>query len=101
MVSGLAGSPLAHSSHALAQAIGAGHAAQAIASAPPGARGQLAALSTSSFVAGLNDILLIGALVAFAGAVAGLALIRQRDFIDSTTLDDALPNAALAPSSAG
>ena len=58
VMSGLAGSPLAHSSHALAQAIGSGRAAQAIAGAPPGARGQLAAVSTSSFVAGLNDILL-------------------------------------------
>jgi predicted MFS family arabinose efflux permease len=94
VVSGLAGSPLAHSSHALAQAIGSGHAAQAIASAPSGARGQLAALATSSFVGGLNDVLLVGALIAFVGAAAGLALIRQKDFVDSTAIGDAAPGAA-------
>ena len=29
----------------------------------------------------LNDILLVGAVVAFSAAVAALALIRQRDFV--------------------
>jgi hypothetical protein len=86
VISGLAGSPLAHDSHALAHVIGAGHAAQAIASTPPGLREHLAAVSTSSFVSGLNDILLIAALIAFAGAALGLALIRQRDFVDSSAL---------------
>jgi len=99
VVSGLAGSPLAHSSHTLAHAIGAGHAAQVIANTPPGLRGQLAAVSTNSFVGGLNDILLVAALIAFAGAALGLALIRQRDFVDSSALEP-VPDAALAPSAA-
>jgi Major Facilitator Superfamily len=99
VVSGLAGSPLAHSSHTLAHSIGAGHAAQVIANAPPGMRAHLAAVSTSSFVGGLNDILLLAALVAFAGAAASFALIRQRDFVDSSALET-VPNAALAPSGA-
>jgi predicted MFS family arabinose efflux permease len=35
----------------------------------------------AAFVHGLNEILLVGALVAFAGAVAGIALVRSRDFV--------------------
>jgi predicted MFS family arabinose efflux permease len=100
VVSGLAGSPLAHSSHELARAIAAGHARQVIEGAPPGVRGKLAAVATSSFTGALNDILLIGALVAFAGALAGFALIRQRDFVDASALQP-LPDVALAPSTAG
>jgi EmrB/QacA subfamily drug resistance transporter len=33
------------------------------------------------FVSALNDILLVAAIVAFCGAVAGLALVRGRDFV--------------------
>jgi EmrB/QacA subfamily drug resistance transporter len=99
VVSGLGGSPLADHSHALAQAIGAGHAAQAIASTPPGLRGQLAAVSTSSFVGGLNDILLISAFIAFAGAALALVLIRQRDFVDSSP-HEGVPDGALLASGA-
>ena len=47
-------------------------------------RGQLAAASTNSFVHALDDILLIAAVVAFAGAVAALALIRRKDFVDAS-----------------
>jgi EmrB/QacA subfamily drug resistance transporter len=37
--------------------------------------------SAQGVVGGLNDILLIGALVAFAAAVASFTLIRQRDYV--------------------
>jgi hypothetical protein len=40
--------------------------------------------AAQGFVEGLNEILLIGALVAFASAVATFALIRQRDYIAQT-----------------
>jgi EmrB/QacA subfamily drug resistance transporter len=49
--------------------------------APSTGRGPGAA---QGFADGLNEILLIGALVAFAAAVATLALIRQRDYIAHT-----------------
>ena len=35
----------------------------------------------AAFASSLNEILLIGAAVALAGALAGLALVRQRDFV--------------------
>jgi hypothetical protein len=34
-----------------------------------------------AFVSGLNTILLVAAIVAFCGAVAGVALVRGRDFV--------------------
>ena len=51
------------------------------ASAPGTARGPEAA---QGFVDGINDILLVGSLVAFAAAIASFALIRQRDYIANT-----------------
>jgi EmrB/QacA subfamily drug resistance transporter len=38
-------------------------------------------LAASAFTDGLNEIFLIGAIIAFAGAALGLALTRGRDFI--------------------
>ena len=84
VISHLAGTPLAHSAQSLAATISSGHAAQAIASAPPAVRGQVAAASVGSFVSALDDILLIAAVVAFCGSVVALALIRQKDFIDTS-----------------
>ncbi|MGI8411943.1 MAG: DHA2 family efflux MFS transporter permease subunit [Solirubrobacteraceae bacterium] len=95
VISGLAGTPLAHSSHQLALAISSGHAAGAIASAPPAARGQLAAVSIRSFVGGLNDILMIAAVIAFAGAAVALTLVRQKDFVDAR--EDSLEPASEGP----
>jgi len=45
-------------------------------------RGLAGAAAKSSFVDGLNTIILIGAIVAFAAAVLTLFLIRQRDFVE-------------------
>ncbi len=84
VVSHLAGTPLAHSAHSLAATISSGHAAQAIASAPPAVRAQVAAASVGSFVSALDDILLIAAVVAFCGSVVALTLIRQKDFVDTS-----------------
>jgi hypothetical protein len=61
--------------------------AQVLAHAPRAARAQLAAASTSSFVHALNDLLLIAAVVAFAGGAVALALIRPKDFVDSSSQD--------------
>jgi EmrB/QacA subfamily drug resistance transporter len=51
------------------------------AALPEGTRGPAAA---QGFVDGINDILLVGALIAFAAAVASFTLIRQRDYIANT-----------------
>jgi hypothetical protein len=51
------------------------------AAAPAGGHGPAAA---QGFVDGINHIVLVGALVAFAAGIASFALIRQRDYIANT-----------------
>jgi hypothetical protein len=41
----------------------------------------VAAAIRSGFAAGLNDVLLVTAVLAFAGALCALLLIRPRDFV--------------------
>jgi EmrB/QacA subfamily drug resistance transporter len=89
VASSLAGTPLAHTTHQIATAATSGNVAQVLAHAPRAARQQLAAASTSSFVYALNDILLIAAVVAFAGGAVALTLIRPQDFVDAADSDSA------------
>ncbi|MFL5954282.1 MAG: MFS transporter [Gaiellaceae bacterium] len=44
--------------------------------------------SRAGFVSGLNLILLIGACIAFAGAVTTFLLVRERDFVESSEAED-------------
>jgi EmrB/QacA subfamily drug resistance transporter len=82
VASSLAGTSLVRSTHQLATAVSSGGVAQVLAHAPRAAREQLAAVSTSSFAHALNGILLIAAVVGFAGATVALTLIRRKDFVD-------------------
>jgi EmrB/QacA subfamily drug resistance transporter len=89
----LAGTPVAGHAHQIADAISSGQVNGAIASAPGPAREVIANAAQAGFVDGLNLILLIGAIVAFAGAALALTLIRQRDYV-------AAPVGAAAPAAA-
>jgi predicted MFS family arabinose efflux permease len=62
-------------------AVSSGAAQAAIASAPAGSRAQLTTAANQAFISGFNEILLIGAIVAIAGAVLGFALVRSSDFV--------------------
>ena len=64
-----------------ADAVSSGGGQAAIQSAPAGSRGQLAVAADQAFITGFNDILLIGALIALAGAALGFVLVRSRDFV--------------------
>jgi hypothetical protein len=66
--------------NALVSAISNGQTQQAIGRLPPQSRAAVAGIARASFIAGLNDLFLVAAIVAFAGGVAALALIRSRDF---------------------
>ncbi len=55
-----------------------GQVGQLLASLPAVTRGQVAAALRSAFAAGLNDLLMVTAALAFAGAVCALLLIRSR-----------------------
>jgi hypothetical protein len=70
--------------HAIATAISSGQTRQAIAHAPPQARGIVGEVARAGFVAGLNEILLVAAVLAGAGAIAALLLIRSSDFVAQT-----------------
>jgi EmrB/QacA subfamily drug resistance transporter len=85
VLAGLRGTPLAGHAHAIAHAVSTGGGADAIASTPPPLRGLVALTARSALVQGLNTIMLISAVVAFAAAVASFVLIRERDFV---TLDE-------------
>lgn len=77
----LAGSPSAGDVDGLARAVSAGGAPQALAAAPESGRPALQHAIDAAFTGGLNDLFLVGALVAFAGAGLALALVRRSDFV--------------------
>jgi EmrB/QacA subfamily drug resistance transporter len=79
----LSGNPSipAHAAHALASDVAQGNgAAGGLAMLPPQARQAAVHAVRSGFVSGLNDVFLIGAIIAFVGAALTLVLIRSRDF---------------------
>jgi EmrB/QacA subfamily drug resistance transporter len=80
LLSGTAGVGAA-AAHRLAAGASQGEgAAGGFASLPGRARGAAVHAVRSGFVAGLNEILLIGAIVAFVAALLTFFLIRSRDF---------------------
>jgi EmrB/QacA subfamily drug resistance transporter len=86
----------------LVEAASSGSLHQALASVPPGARQGLSNAAREGFLAGLNDVLVLGALLSFAGAVLALWLVRERE-IDREPIDsegepetDGVPEAVAA-----
>jgi EmrB/QacA subfamily drug resistance transporter len=88
----------------------ASHLAELAPNAPPGLDEAVAAggntavppefsdAATSAFVAAFNDILLIGAIVLFAGAVLTFALVRRSDFVGAPSAEPpAEPEPAAVP----
>jgi EmrB/QacA subfamily drug resistance transporter len=79
----------------LAELVSSGGSEAAARAAPPGSRAQIADASAVAFTSAFNEILLIGALIAFVGAALGLALVRSRDFVPQGR-----PDAEPAPAAA-
>ena len=69
--------------HQFAQAVSSGGTTQALQALPASARAEAKTLAHSAFISGLNEILLVAAIVLFAGAVLAFVLVRQRDFVPS------------------
>lgn len=63
----------------LIEATSSGALPQAIAGVPQQAQAKVQAAAEQGFLHGLNEILLLGALLAFAGALAALWMIREGD----------------------
>ena len=74
--------PAAHVGR-LTRAVASGSAQQALRAVPEQARVQAAQAARAAFIGGLNEILLVAAFVAFAGAVVAFALVRRRDLVGS------------------
>jgi EmrB/QacA subfamily drug resistance transporter len=75
----LASTPFASSAHEIANTIVTSAGAQR--TAPGVASSTIARVAQSGFDAGLNHALVVSACTAFAGAIAAMVLIRQRDFV--------------------
>lgn len=65
----------------IASMVRQGQVGQLLASLPAARRGVVAEAIRSGFAAGLGDLLIVTAALAFAGAVCALLLIRGRDFV--------------------
>jgi hypothetical protein len=61
------------------EAASSGNLDQALAAIPPDARQAVSNAAGEGFLAGLNDVLVLGALLSFAGAVLALWLVRERE----------------------
>jgi hypothetical protein len=77
----------------IAQAVTNGSAQSAFASVPASMRQHVATVARASFISGLNDILVVSAIVAAVGAVLAALLVRRRDFVASQG-PEAAPEAA-------
>ena len=64
----------------LEEAVASGGAETAVRAAPPAAREAVAEAARRAFVDGLDEILVVAALVAFMGGILALVLVRRRDF---------------------
>jgi EmrB/QacA subfamily drug resistance transporter len=63
----------------LVEAVSSGNLDTALRSVPPGARHSVAGAARDGFLSGLNEIFLLGGILAFAAAVVALWLVRERD----------------------
>jgi len=97
VVAHLAHTPLSGHAHALAAAVSNGSVLQAIQTVPVHLRGLAAAAARAGFVDGLNEVILIGAVISLAAAVLTLLLIRQRDFVGQDAGDDGTRESSQAP----
>jgi hypothetical protein len=83
LASALAGTPHAGRADQLAAAASGGGAQRVVRSIPPAQRPRVEHAIHAAFAGALNHILLVGAAVAFAGAVLSLLLVRGSDFVNT------------------
>jgi EmrB/QacA subfamily drug resistance transporter len=79
---GISGVPgLAQHGSQLAQAVQSGQVGAATRSLPASARPQVARITANAFAAGLDQILLVAAIIALVAGVVALLTIRSKDFV--------------------
>jgi EmrB/QacA subfamily drug resistance transporter len=67
--------------HRLGEAVASGGTQAAAHAVPPGARAVVVEAARQAFIDGLNEILIVAAVVAFTGGILAFALVRSRDFV--------------------
>ena len=77
----LAGTPVAGHAAQIGHAVAAGGAGQVVHSVPAGQRHFAALAIHSAFVSAMNEILIVGCVVALVGAVLAVLLVRSSDFV--------------------
>ena len=70
----------------LLEAASSGNLDSALAAVPPGSRDVVLNAAQQGFLAGMNEILLLGGLLALAGSIAALWLVREHE-IDREPLE--------------
>jgi EmrB/QacA subfamily drug resistance transporter len=76
----LAGNAVGHTeARQLVEATSSGALPQAVSQLPQQVQGRVQSAAEQGFLHGLNEILLLGALLSFAGAVAALWMVREGD----------------------
>jgi EmrB/QacA subfamily drug resistance transporter len=81
IISALAHGPVAAHASQIAHGFASSGGRAALGSVPPQVRPLVAHAARHAFVSGLAELFVIGAVVAFAGAVLGFVLVRQQDFV--------------------
>jgi EmrB/QacA subfamily drug resistance transporter len=76
-----AGTPAAGAAGKIAHAVAAGGASEVLHSVPAADRARTAAAIHGAYASAMNDILLLAAIVALAGAALALVLVRSGDFV--------------------
>jgi EmrB/QacA subfamily drug resistance transporter len=74
----------------LVEAVSSGNLDTAVANVPAGQRAAVADAAREGFLSGMNEILMLGGLLALAGAVAALWLVRERDIQRVEPIEDEL-----------
>jgi EmrB/QacA subfamily drug resistance transporter len=77
-------------------ALSSGNVGPLVSALPADQRARFVEAFHTGFTGALNDILLIGALIAFWGALAGFLLIRRQDFVGAPSAEPAAEPAAAA-----
>jgi EmrB/QacA subfamily drug resistance transporter len=80
----------------LVEAVSSGNLDQAVASLPPGTRESVADAAREGFLAGFNDILTLGTILAALGALVAFWLVRERD-IERQPVEAEEPHLAAEP----
>jgi EmrB/QacA subfamily drug resistance transporter len=81
----------------LVEAASSGNLEQALATVPTQARQAVSDAAREGFLTGLNGVLVLGALLSFAGAVLALWLVREREIERRPTQPEPEPEPLLLP----